>query len=165
ACTQSLHDALPILALQTDLDATQRQYLEIINQSGVALYGIINDILDFSRMESHNLSLVMDKIDVEEIISEAINIVSYGMEKKGLEVLLDIDSGLPKYMWMDPMRIKQILVNLLGNALKFTLEGEIRIYVRLLEDYGNGRMRVRIGIRDTGIGIQKDKISEIFKAF
>lgn len=153
------------LALQTDLDETQRQYLEIINQSGVTLYGIINDILDFSRMESHNLSLILDKIEVEEVISEAINIVSYGMEKKGLEVLLDIDSAIPKYIWMDPMRIKQILVNLLGNAMKFTLEGEITIYVRLLEDYSNGNMRIRFGIRDTGIGIQKDKISDIFKAF
>lgn len=153
------------LALQTNLDETQRKYLEIINQSGTSLFSIINDILDFSKLESNNMGLSIDKVDVEEMLSEAINIVSYGLEKKGLEVLLDIDPKLPKYMWVDAMRIKQILVNLLGNAQKFTEEGEIKTYVNVLEDFGNGEKRIRIGIRDTGIGIHKDQLSEIFKAF
>lgn len=153
------------LALKTNLDEMQRKYLEIINQSGTSLFSIINDILDFSKLESNNIKLSIDKVEVEEMISEAINIVLYGLEKKGLEVLLDIDHSLPKYMWVDAMRIKLILVNLLGNAQKFTEEGEIKIYVKVLEDLGDGEKRIRIGIKDTGIGIHEDQLSEIFKAF
>lgn len=154
------------LALKTNLDNTQRQYLEIVNQSALTLYGIINDILDFSRMESNNLTLEIDQVNVEELVSESINIVSYGMEKKKLELLLDIDRAVPKYIWVDAMRIKQVLVNLLGNALKFTPMGEVRLYVRVvgeLED--NETQQIRFGVRDTGIGIHPDKQNEIFKAF
>lgn len=153
------------LTLKTNLDETQRQYLEIINQSGTSLYSIINDILDFSKLESNNMGLSIDKVEVEEMIAEAINIVLYGLEKKGLEILLDIDPNLPKYIWMDSMRLKQVLVNLLGNAQKFTEEGEIKIYVKILEDLGKGEKHIRFGIKDTGIGIHKDQLSEIFKAF
>lgn len=153
------------LALKTDLDDTQRQYIEIINQSGLALYGIINDILDFSKMESNNMKLDIDRVEVEDIVSESINIVSYGMEKKGLEMLLDIDPDVPQYIWFDAMRVKQILVNLLGNALKFTPKGEVRLYVRVLEDHGDSTKRIRFGVKDSGIGIHQDRISEIFEAF
>lgn len=153
------------LALATNLNETQKQYLEIINQSGVSLYSIINDILDFSKMESKNMKLAIDRIEVEEIVSEAFNIVSYGINKKGLEMLMDIDHDIPKYIWADAMRLKQILVNLLGNALKFTDKGEIKLYAKILEDYGDGKMRLRFGIMDTGIGIHKDKQVEIFNAF
>lgn len=153
------------LLLQTDLDETQRKYLEIINQSGTSLYSIINDILDFSKLESYNMQLSVDKTEAEEMISEAINIVLYGLEKKGLEILLDIDPLLPKYLWIDAMRIKQIIVNLLANAQKFTEQGEIKIYIKVLEDLGNGLKHIRMGIKDTGIGIKEDQLSEIFKSF
>lgn len=153
------------LALATKLDKTQRQYLELINQSGVSLYNIINDILDFSKMESKNMKLAIDKIEVEEVASEAFNIVSYGMNKKRLEMLMDIDQNIPLYIWADAMRLKQILVNLLGNALKFTESGEITLYIKIQKDHGNGKMLLRFGVRDTGIGIHKDKQEEIFHAF
>lgn len=153
------------LVLATNLDATQKQYLEIINQSGVSLYSIINDILDFSKMESKNMKLAIDRIEVEEVVSEAFNIVSYGINKKRLEMLMDIDHKIPRYIWADAMRLKQILVNLLGNALKFTEKGEIKLYIEILQDHGNGKMRLRFGVRDTGIGIHIDKQKEIFNAF
>ncbi len=153
------------LTLGTNLDETQKQYLQIINQSGISLYSIINDILDFSKMEKHKMKLDIDKVDVEEVISEAFNIVSYSVNKKGLEMLIDIDRSVPKFIWSDGMRLKQIFVNLLGNALKFTEKGEIKVYVNLLEDYGEGKMRLRFGVRDTGIGIHPDKQKEIFNAF
>lgn len=153
------------LALATNLDETQKQYLEIINQSGVSLYSIINDILDFSKIESKKMTLEIDRIEVEEVISEAFNIVSFGINKKGLEMLMDLDFNIPQYIWADAMRLKQILVNLLGNALKFTEEGEIKMYANVLKDYGNGKMRIRFGVSDTGIGIHKDKQEEIFNAF
>ncbi|MCM4167645.1 PAS domain-containing sensor histidine kinase [Arenibacter sp. H213] len=153
------------LALATELDETQKQYLEIINQSGATLYSIINNILDFSKIESNKMKLEIDKVEVEEVISEAFNIVSFGMNKKGLEMLIDIDHNIPQYIWADAMRLKQIFVNLLGNALKFTDKGEIKLYASILEDYGNGRMCLRFGVSDTGIGIHKDKQDEIFNAF
>ncbi|MEO5790249.1 response regulator [Gelidibacter sp.] len=153
------------LALGTQLDDTQRQYLKIINQSGISLYSIINDILDFSKMEKNQMKLDIDKVDIEEVVSEAFNIVSYGFNKKGLEMLIDIDQTIPRYIWADGMRLKQIFVNLLGNALKFTEKGEIKVYVKLLKNYDNNKMRFRFGVRDTGIGIHKDKQVEIFNAF
>ena len=153
------------LALKTKLDDTQRQYLEIIHQSGTSLYGIINDILDFSKMESNHMTLNVGKAELEEVISNALNIVSYGVKKKNLEILLDIDLNIPNTIWIDAMRLQQILVNLLGNALKFTEKGEIKLYVKLLEDYGHQKMLIRFGIQDTGIGINEDKLEDIFKPF
>lgn len=153
------------LALTTKLDSTQRQYLEIINKSGAALYGIINDILDFSKMESNNMTLNIDKIELEEVVSNVFNIVSSGDRNNDIEMLLDIDPDVPKYIWIDAMRLNQILVNLLGNALKFTEKGEIILTVKILENYGNNTMLLRFGIADSGIGISEDKQQEIFNPF
>lgn len=153
------------LALKTDLNETQRQYLEIINQSGVSLFSIINDILDFSKIESKSMRLFIDKVEVEEVISEALNIVSYGIDKKGLEMLLNIDHRVPKYIWIDALRLKQILVNLLGNALKFTEKGEIKLYIRIVDTLEDGLMNLRFGVKDTGIGVHLSKQEQIFKPF
>jgi signal transduction histidine kinase/CheY-like chemotaxis protein len=153
------------LALETNLDETQRQYLEIINQSGISLYNIINDILDFSKLEKQKLKLNIDKVEIEELVSEAFNIVSYGINKKRLEMVIDIDETIPRYIWTDEMRLKRVLVNLLSNALKFTEAGEIVLYVKILNDLEEGKKLIRFGVRDTGIGIDKDKQAEIFNAF
>jgi len=153
------------LALETNLDETQRQYLEIINQSGISLYNIINDILDFSKLEKQKLKLNIDKVEIEELVSEAFNIVSYGINKKRLEMLIDIDDTIPQYIWTDEMRIKRVLVNLLSNALKFTEAGEIVLYVKVLNNLEEGKKLIRFGVRDTGIGIDKEKQAEIFNAF
>ena len=153
------------LVLETNLDETQRQYLEIINQSGVSLYSIINDILDFSKLEKQKLKLNNDKVEIEELVSDAFNIVAYGINKKKLEMLIDIDDSIPRYIWTDETRLKQVLVNLLGNALKFTEEGEIVLYVKVLNDFGEGKKQIRFGVRDTGIGINSEKQTGIFNAF
>ncbi len=145
------------LLLDTNLDETQRQYLEIINQSGVSLYSIINDILDFSKLEKQKLKLNLDKVEIEELVSEAFNIVAYSNTKKQLEMLIDIDDTIPRYIWTDEMRLKQVFINLLSNALKFTEEGEIVLYVKVLDDLGEGKKRIRFGVRDTGIGINSEK--------
>ena len=152
------------LLLETNLDDTQRQYLDVINQSGLSLYSIINDILDFSKLEKQKLQLNLDKVEIEELVSEAFNIVAYN-NKKGLEMLIDIDDVIPTYIWTDSMRLKQVFVNLLSNALKFTEEGEIVLYVKVLNDLGKGKKLIRFGVRDTGIGINKEKQFEIFEAF
>lgn len=153
------------LLLETSLDETQRQYLDVINQSGVSLYSIINDILDFSKLDKQKLQLNLDKVEIEELVSEAFNIVSYHNNKKRLEILIDIDDAIPTYIWTDTMRLKQVFVNLLSNALKFTEKGEIVLYVKVLNDLGKGKKLMRFGVHDTGIGINKEKQSEIFEAF
>lgn len=153
------------LLMETNLDETQRQYLEIINQSGVSLYSIINDILDFSKLEKQKLKLNLDKVEIEELVSEAFNIVAYSNTKKQVEMLIDIDDTIPRYIWTDEMRLKQVFVNLLSNALKFTEEGEIVSYVKVLDDLGEGKKRIRFGVRDTGIGISSEKHAEIFNPF
>ncbi|CAD0218134.1 response regulator [Chryseobacterium sp. D764] len=153
------------LLMETNLDEMQRQYLEIINQSGVSLYSIINDILDFSKLEKQKLKLNLDKVEIEELVSEAFNIVAYSNTKKQVEMLIDIDDTIPRYIWTDEMRLKQVFVNLLSNALKFTEEGEIVSYVKVLDDLGEGKKRIRFGVRDTGIGISSEKQAEIFNPF
>lgn len=153
------------LLLDTTLDETQRQYLEIINQSGVSLFSIINDILDFSQLENQKLKLNLNKVEIEELVSESFNIVAYSNTKKQLEMLIDIDDTIPRYIWTDEMRLKQVFVNLLSNALKFTEEGEIVLYGKVLDGLGEGKKRIRFGVRDTGIGINSEKQAEIFNAF
>jgi len=153
------------LALATELNETQRQYLEMINESSVSLYSIINDILDFSKIQNKKMDLAIEKIELEKVVSEAFNIVSYGANKKDLEMLIDIDHQVPHYIWADAMRLKQILVNLVNNALKFTEQGEIKLYTKIIKDHGDGRMILRFGVKDTGIGIPLDKQKKIFKAF
>ncbi|KQS91646.1 PAS domain-containing hybrid sensor histidine kinase/response regulator [Chryseobacterium sp. Leaf394] len=153
------------LLMETSLDETQRQYLDIISQSGVSLYSIINDILDFSKLEKQKLEVNLDKVELEELVSEAFNIVSYNNSKKQLEMLIDIDDAIPTYIWTDAMRLKQVFVNLLSNSLKFTERGEIVLYARVLDDLEERKKIIRFGVRDTGIGINKEKQAEIFEAF
>ncbi|MCF6408050.1 response regulator [Chitinophaga filiformis] len=153
------------LVLQTDLNETQHQYLSIVNQSANALLSIINDILDFSKIESGKLELDIDKYDLYEFSSQVSDIVSYQAQHKGLEMLLNVATNLPRFAWFDEVRLKQILINLLGNAVKFTSNGEIELKVTPLEMKGDGRARIRFEVRDTGIGIKPEKQYKIFEAF
>src|SRR3546814_2740857 len=101
--------------LKTKQDNTQQQYINIINQSGSKLLGIINDILDFSKIEAGKLILNKEKVDLQDMASQACSIVTYGVEQKKVEFLLDISENAPRYIWADETRLKQILVNLLSN--------------------------------------------------
>jgi PAS domain S-box-containing protein len=153
------------LVLKTTLNSTQHQYLSIVNQSANALLSIINDILDFSKIEAGKLELDIDKCDLFETSSQAADIITFQAQKKGLEMLLNIPAGLPRFIQADPVRLKQILVNLLGNAVKFTESGEIELKISPLSELTDGRMTLRFEVRDTGIGIQKEKQGKIFEAF
>ena len=153
------------LVLKTDLSETQHQYLSIVNQSANALLNIINDILDFSKIESGKLELDIDKYDLYEFSSQVSDIVSYQAQHKGLEMLLNVATNLPRYAWFDEVRLKQILINLLGNAVKFTSNGEIELKVTPLQMKEDGKARIRFEVRDTGIGIKPEKQYKIFEAF
>ncbi len=152
------------LLLKTPLNETQKQYLNYINESGENLLTIINDILDFSKIESGKMELVIEKCNVYDLVNQVINVILYQSQKKNIELLLNIEPGLPKTLWIDESRMKQILINLLGNAVKFTDQGEIELKVEKLKIDGE-KITLRFAVRDTGVGIAKEKQQYIFNAF
>jgi len=153
------------LVLKTNLDDTQRQYINIINQSGNTLVSIINEILDFSKIEAGKLKLHRERVDLQDIAAQALSIISYAVEKKKLELLFDFSAELPRFVWADETRLKQILVNLLGNAVKFTETGEVELKITPVAQPEEGITIVRFEVRDTGIGIHPSKLDQIFEAF
>ncbi|PQJ11859.1 hybrid sensor histidine kinase/response regulator [Flavipsychrobacter stenotrophus] len=152
------------LVLRTNLNETQQQYLNIVNQSGNALLSIINDILDFSKIEAGKLELDNERFDLYEMCGQATDIITYQIQKKGLEMLLNIATDLPRFIVADSVRLKQILVNLLGNASKFTEKGEVELKVEAIASTDQ-ESTLRFSVRDTGIGIKEDKQKKIFDAF
>jgi PAS domain S-box-containing protein len=152
------------LVLKTNLNETQQQYLNIVNQSANALLSIINDILDFSKIEAGKLELDVEKCDLYELSGQATDIISYQVQTKGLEMLLNISATLPRFIWADALRLKQVLINLLGNATKFTETGEIELKIEAIAKQDDSTT-IRFSVRDTGIGIKPDQQSKIFHAF
>lgn len=152
------------LLLKTPLNDIQTQYLNYINESGENLLNIINDILDFSKVESGKMDLIIEKSNIYDMVSQVINVILYQSQKKNIELLLNIEQGLPETIWLDESRLKQILVNLLGNAVKFTEKGEIELKVEKL-NLDSKNIKLRFSVRDTGIGIPKEKQQHIFNAF
>ncbi|MBV8326677.1 response regulator [Chryseobacterium sp.] len=152
------------LLLKTPLNDIQTQYLNYINESGENLLNIINDILDFSKVESGKMDLIIEKSNIYDMVSQVINVILYQSQKKNTELLLNIEQGLPEMIWLDESRLKQILINLLGNAVKFTSQGEIELKVERL-NLDSKNIKLRFSVRDTGIGIAKEKQQYIFDAF
>jgi len=152
------------LLLRTPLNETQTQYLNYINESGENLLSIINDILDFSKIESGKMELLIEKSHVYDMLSQVINVILYQSQKKNIELLLNVEPGLPKILFIDEVRLKQILINLLGNAVKFTEKGEIELKVEKLH-MDDHTIALRFSVRDTGIGIPIEKQKYIFDAF
>lgn len=152
------------LVLKTQLSETQEQYLSIVNQSANALLGIINDILDFSKIEAGKLELDIEKCDLYELGAQATDIITYQIQRKGLEMLLDMNDALPQFIHADSVRLKQVLINLLSNAAKFTETGEIELKIVVLKEEEDHQL-FRFAVRDTGIGIKLEKQQKIFDAF
>lgn len=148
----------------TELNKIQKQYIDTIVSSGKGLLGIINDILDFSKIEAGKLELEIIQTDLIDMIEQTVDLIKYPASKKGIELLLDIDPKLPRFAMIDPVRLRQILANLLSNALKFTEKGEIELKASLqkLED---NRGQIKFSVRDTGIGISDAQKEKLFKAF
>ncbi|MDN3690726.1 response regulator [Cyclobacterium jeungdonense] len=153
------------LLLKTELNDVQDQYIGIVNQSATTLLNIINDILDFSKIEAGKLELDISKTDIFELAGQATDVVSYQAQKKGIEMLLNLEKDLTRFVYIDDIRLKQILINLLGNAVKFTKEGEIELKIQTLEELQDGHKLIRFEVRDTGIGISDENQKKIFDAF
>lgn len=152
------------LLLKTPLNKIQQQYAENANTSGHSLLGIINDILDFSKIEAGKMELDFIKTDVIELVEQTSDIIKYHASQKGLELLLNIQVDLPRFIVTDSTRLKQILVNLLSNAVKFTVSGEVELKVTFTKkDEITGAFT--FSVRDTGIGINEEQQKKLFKAF
>jgi len=157
------------LVLTTELHKTQRDYLQNVKKSAYGLLEIINDILDFSRIEAGKLIIDHTLFKLDELVEETMDILTLKAFEKKLEMLYRVDYDLPSQFLGDPVRIRQIIVNLLGNAIKFTNQGEIYVSIRKEGDSytqeGRKFLNFIIQVKDTGIGIPKDKLQKIFESF
>ena len=153
------------LLMQTPLSDTQLQYMKTVHQSGHSLLDLINDILDFSKIEAGKMDLSIERSDLFLLGEQVADITKYQAHSKQLELLVNVSASLPRYLYVDDVRLRQILVNLLTNAIKFTSRGEVLLQIYENEDLGEGRRVYRFSVKDTGIGIAKDKQEKIFDAF
>ena len=153
------------LLMKTDLEEIQEKYMTTINQSAHSLLEIINDILDFSKIEAGKLELFIDLYDIKKVLGQVFDLIVYESNQKNLKLELNVDPDVPKYIWTDIVRIKQILINLLSNAVKFTNEGAIKLNFSVLEKNKSGNCIIRFSVIDTGIGILEKNQKKIFKAF
>lgn len=152
------------LLMRTKLNKTQQQYMSTVLHSANALLDIINDILDFSKLEVNKLELNVEQTDVLELCNQVTDIITFQANQKELELLLNVAPNIPRHIRIDGFRLRQILVNLMGNAIKFTDTGEVELKIEILEDYGD-KQKLRFSVRDTGIGIEKHNQCKIFEAF
>ncbi|MFL0797840.1 MAG: PAS domain S-box protein [Cellvibrionaceae bacterium] len=152
------------LALETALNDKQRNYIDKVNLSAKSLLAIINDILDFSKIESGHLELEKVQFKFDNILDSLINIVGMRAQEKGLEFIFDISGAVPQDLIGDPTRLAQVLINLGGNAVKFTASGEITIRIRVL-DIRREIVKLGFEVIDTGIGIDQESQSKLFDEF
>ena len=152
------------LALDTELNPEQRSYLLLVKSSGESLLSVINDILDFSKVESGKLDLETIAFDLYDCVGETMKTLALRAHQKGLELAYDADSEVPSHLLGDPGRLRQILVNLVGNAIKFTQHGEVLVTIESRAQDSRG-VELHFKVKDTGIGIPLDKQGLLFKAF
>ncbi len=152
------------LLSETSLTPEQQEYTETIRSCGEGLLGVINDILDYSKIESGKLELENVPFDLRNCIEEVLDIFAGKAAESGLDLIYEIDYNVPAQIVGDSLRLRQVLTNLVGNAIKFTSKGEIFVAVRLKEVKGE-QVQLIFEISDTGIGIPQDKLGRLFKAF
>lgn len=152
------------LLLETQLIQSQQEYLRMVQDSGVALLTLINDILDFSKIEAGKVELDHTAFDIHETLGDSMKGLGFRAHGKGLELALRVDQRIPKYLRGDPGRLRQIVINLVGNAIKFTEEGEVVLEIEC-EQVSDSHALLRFAVVDTGIGIAEEHCSKIFEEF
>ncbi len=152
------------LALKTSLNPKQKDYLDKIYQSSKHLIGVVNDILDFSKIEAGKLEIESVDFELKQMLHNVSNLLAEKAAEKGIEFIFDISLTLPPFLRGDPLRLSQILINYVGNAVKFTRQGEIIIRAREVEKTGGG-MLVRFEVQDTGIGMNEEVKAKLFQTF
>ncbi len=161
-----MHGVLGVtqVLLETPLSPDQRQYVDMIQSSGELLLAVINDILDFSKMEAGRMELEQSEFEPLPVLRETLELVAVTARQKGLQVVLDAPASLPRWLLGDAVRLRQVLINLLGNAAKFTERGTIVLRARTLPG-AEGRVRLRVEVEDTGIGIEPEVLRRAFEPF
>ncbi|MCU7834077.1 MAG: response regulator [gamma proteobacterium symbiont of Taylorina sp.] len=152
------------LALQTELNRKQRNYIEKVHHSGEALLGIINDILDFSKIEAGKLDMEAIDFRLEDVFDNLANLLGLKAEEEGLELMFDLPVEVPTALIGDPLRLGQILINLGNNAIKFTEQGEIVFKIEVIEQDEKGA-QLHFAVRDTGVGMSAEQQSKLFQSF
>ncbi len=153
------------LLAESPLTDQQRSYTETITTCGESLLNVINDVLDFSKIESGHLELEKDDFNLRHCIEDILDIFGTRAAEHSLDLVYQIEADVPLQIVGDHQRLRQVLTNLVGNAMKFTREGEVFVSVHLLRQESNGHLILKFDIRDTGIGISPDKTDRLFKAF
>lgn len=152
------------MLLESDLSAEQKEYATLVHRSGQTLLALIEDILDFSKIEAGQMRLENVPMNLMETVSEACEIISPRLKGKPVELVLEVEPNVPRMILGDPGRIRQVLLNLLGNAAKFTYKGKIELRVRL-QGLQEGKAKILFAVKDTGIGIPGHKLHLIFEPF
>ncbi|CAM4248478.1 PAS domain S-box protein [Gillisia hiemivivida] len=154
------------LLMKTELNPSQKQYMSTVYNSANSLLDLINDILDFSKIEAGKLEISIEKTDLLDLCGQTIDIIKHQAHEKDLEVLLNISSDINRFIYTDGVRIRQVITNLLGNAVKFTEKGEVELKIDAVPVTGSeDEMIYTFIIRDTGIGIAPNNLKKIFNAF
>lgn len=152
------------LLLDSYLDKEQREFVQMIQYSGQSLMTLINDILDFSKIEAGKLELVSSSFDLREQLGDTLRSLAIRAHARQLELVFDVDSEVPTRIVGDSSRLRQVLINLVGNAIKFTEKGEVVVHVKRTS-ISNQMASIRFSVKDTGIGIPQDKLDSIFAEF
>ncbi|GAB3925601.1 hybrid sensor histidine kinase/response regulator [Larkinella terrae] len=153
------------LLQETELSEEQYEYVDTIHQCGTNLLGVINDILDFSKIESGSLELELGDIDLRHCVEDVLDLFARKATETGLDLVYQFEHNVPLHIIGDGLRLRQILINLVGNAVKFTERGEVFVKAAVKERISDQELELVFQVRDTGIGIAEDKIPRLFKAF
>lgn len=152
------------LLRKTALTDQQLGMLDLLDTSSKSLLGVINDVLDISKIEAGKFSIVRTANNVYDIVNSVFNLLKFKADENNIEFLLDIEDEVPQYLMLDSLRLNQILMNLLSNALKFTERGYVKLKITVLQKH-NDKVKLKFSVEDTGIGIPADRLNRIFESF
>jgi PAS domain S-box-containing protein len=155
---------LTSLLRKTDLTDQQKGMLDLLDTSSKSLLGVINDVLDISKIEAGKFSIIRTANNVYDIVNSVFNLLKFKADENSIEFLLDIEDEVPQYLMLDSLRLNQILMNLLSNALKFTERGYVKLKITVLQKH-NDKVKLKFSVEDTGIGIPADRLNRIFESF
>jgi len=152
------------LALQTDLSLKQRGYVDKVHGSAKGLLGIINDILDFSKIEANKMEIEEVPFSLDEVVNNLLTVATLNAQQKGLDLEVHVEDGTPSHLMGDPLRLGQVLLNLVNNAIKFTEAGEVALFVKATKRTDTNLV-LQFEVKDTGIGLSKEQQEKLFRSF
>lgn len=153
------------LLMESNLEESQTKYMLTINESASTLMDIVNDILDFSKIEAGKLELKIEETNLFALTNQVISLFKYQANQKQIDLVLVIDANVPQFLFTDSLRLKQIIINLIGNAVKFTQKGQIQLEIKTILPLEDHFVNLHFSVKDTGIGIHQENLSKIFRSF